>query len=620
MKGVLAVAPANVRCAIYTRRSVESGFVTEFGSIENQRDMCSAYIRSQRHRRWVELPGRYDDSGISGGTLARPGLERLLADIEQGLVDMVVIYKIDRLTRSLSNFMRLVEQFENYGVAFVCVTQTFDTRDTVGRLILNILLTFAQFEREMTSDRIRDRYKTLARNGRWIGGRLPLGYDLVDRRLVINPREAAVVREIFERFVALGSYKELTAELARNGHRTKGWTNARGERVGGNRIQPITVRKMLCNHTYVGEIAYKGAVYPAVHEPIISRELWDAVQVRAAGLRTRTARKTAPHLLTGLLYDGLGRSMSGDSARREETEYRYYRSTARRGRHRGQRQTVRVDAPLLEEMTRSAICAFFRDRFALGGAALKCGRLDAEIEGLLGRGPATARLLETLDGERLRATYAVLLRRIDITRDQVRIAMICDAIVAALGWDGFGQLRAPVRPARSGDQIHVIEFSAEHVRVGRAFTMPVRAREPDGIYAPDRKLVALVAEARAIQEAIHAERYRSLGEIARNFGRRAAYAARLIRLNYLAPDILTAIMDGRQPPDLTPRRLLFGEFAMDWTKQRSLFGFPAQDELMHGSANYARRMTARLMDSAETYDGNSDSDETLPRGRDGEAS
>jgi DNA invertase Pin-like site-specific DNA recombinase len=567
---------------------VDQGLATEFGSIASQHEMCSAYIRSQRHRGWLELPKRYDDSGFSGGTLDRPALKRLLADIQQGLVDMVVLYKIDRLSRSLANFVRMVELFERFGVTFVCVTQTFDTRDTMGRLILNILLTFAQFEREMTSDRMRDRHKSLARSGRWIGGRIPLGYDFIGKRLVINEGEAALVREIFERFVVLGSYAKLAEELRDKGRRTKAWVTGKGG--GGKVIQYTTVTNILSNKVYIGQVTHKGEAHPGLHTPIINIELWDQVQaIRERLAASRAPKSSTVQPLSGLLYDGIGREMAIRTPRTRDILRRYYGSKAPKRGGTAQPSTCRVDAAFLEDMVRTVICMLLRDRFELSGAALKRGLLDEDVEALISHGPAVARLLETLEPLRLRAAYSVLIRRIEVTRATVRIILGCDELLALLAWDGLGHLRSPIQTPATHGRVHILEFPAERVRVLRSFRMPVEARSEKG--RVNRKLTALIAEARAIQEAVHTQRHLSLAEIAASLGRYQAYAARVLRINYLAPDIQTAILDGRQPSDLTPKHLLFADFPMDWAQQRALLGFPPREEPMRGDLNYERRIT-----------------------------
>jgi len=308
------------RCAVYTRKSSEEGLDQEFNSLDAQREACEAYIASQRHEGWVLVPDRYDDGGFSGGTLERPALRRLLQDIEDGRVDVVVVYKIDRLSRSLLDFTKLVEVFDRRGVTFVSVTQSFNTTTSMGRLTLNVLLSFAQFEREVIGERIRDKFAASRKKGMWMGGTVPLGYVVKDRKLEADPAEAATVRTIFERFVKLGSITTLARELI-------------SERVRTKRNGPFdkgSVYRLLINRVYIGEAVHKGTAYPGEHQGIIDRALWDRVQsVLAVNPRVRGSRTRAqtPALLKGLIFGPTGRAMSPTHTRRGSKLYRYYVST-----------------------------------------------------------------------------------------------------------------------------------------------------------------------------------------------------------------------------------------------------------------------------------------------------
>ena len=254
-----------LRCAIYTRVSTEHGLEQEFNSLDAQREACAAYVKSQAHEGWRLIPARYDDGGFSGGTLERPALERLLADVERGLVDVVVVYKIDRLSRSLTDFAKLVDVFEAHGVTFVSVTQAFNTTTSMGRLTLNVLLSFAQFEREVIGERIRDKVAASKARGMWMGGKVPLGYDVRDRKLVVNEVEARGVRRVFELFAETGSGVETVRRLRDEGVVAR----------SGRPLDKGDVYKLLHNRTYAGEVAHKGQVYPGEHEAIVPRELWD---------------------------------------------------------------------------------------------------------------------------------------------------------------------------------------------------------------------------------------------------------------------------------------------------------------------------------------------------------
>ena len=315
-----------LRCAIYTRKSSEEGLDMEFNSLDAQRDACSAYIASQRSEGWVELANQYDDGGVSGGTLERPALKRLLADIEEDRVDVVVVYKIDRLSRALMDFAKLVEVFDRNNVTFVSVTQSFNTTTSMGRLTLNILLSFAQFEREVIGERIRDKVAASRKRGIWMGGFVPLGYEVRDRKLIINEAEAATVRMIFERFVTVGSATTLARALIAEGVR-----NRRGRLVDKGFLY-----KLLNNRVYVGEAVHKGTAYPGEHQPIISRTLWDKVHAtlrESPRVRAGRTRASTPALLKGLIFGPTGCAMTPTHTRRGDKLYRYYisQSVIKRG-------------------------------------------------------------------------------------------------------------------------------------------------------------------------------------------------------------------------------------------------------------------------------------------------
>ena len=306
-----------LRCAVYTRKSSEEGLDQEFNSLDAQREACEAYIASQKPEGWVLVPDRYDDGGFSGGTLERPALKRLLADIEDGRVDVVVVYKIDRLSRSLMDFSKLVEVFDGHAVTFVSITQSFNTTTSMGRLTLNILLSFAQFEREVIGERIRDKFAASRARGMWMGGHPPLGYDVRDRKLVVNETEAAMVRMIFERFLRVGSATVLVRELAAEGVTTK----------RGKPVDKGFLYKLLNNRVYVGEAVHKGVAYPGEHQAIIGRDLWDKVHsIIQQSPRSRAAntRAQTPALLKGIIFGADGRAMTPTHARKGGRLYRYY--------------------------------------------------------------------------------------------------------------------------------------------------------------------------------------------------------------------------------------------------------------------------------------------------------
>jgi site-specific DNA recombinase len=306
-----------LRCAVYARKSTEEGLEQEFNSLHAQREACEAYVASQRSEGWALIREPYDDGGFSGGTLERPGLKRLLADIEEGLIDVVVVYKIDRLSRSLMDFSKLVEVFDRSGVTFVSVTQSFNTTTSMGRLTLNILLSFAQFEREVTAERIRDKIRASRQKGMFMGGNVPLGYEVRDRKLIISEPDAAVVRSIFERFLRSGSATVLARELRREGIRTK-----RGKLVDKGYLY-----KLLNNRTYLGLAVHKGTAHAGEHDAIIDHALWDKVHaILVENTRTRSAntRAQTPALLRGMIFGPTGAAMSPTHTRKGNRLYRYY--------------------------------------------------------------------------------------------------------------------------------------------------------------------------------------------------------------------------------------------------------------------------------------------------------
>ena len=342
-----------LRCAVYTRKSSEEGLEQEFNSLHAQREACEAYIASQKPEGWVLVRDAYDDGGISGATLERPGLKRLLGDIEEGLVDVVVVYKIDRLSRSLADFAKLVDIFDRHEVTFVSVTQSFNTTTSMGRLTLNILLSFAQFEREVTAERIRDKIAASRRKGMWMGGNVPWGYEVRDRKLVVNAAEAAVVRSIFERFVATGSATVLARELRREGVRSN----------RGSVVHKGALYRLLSNRVYIGEAVHKGTAYPGEHAAIIDRALWNRVHTimqQSPRQRASNTRAQTPALLKGLLFGPGGAAFSPTHTRKRDRLYRYYISQAVLKQGREACPIGRVSAGEIESAVIDQLRAVFR--------------------------------------------------------------------------------------------------------------------------------------------------------------------------------------------------------------------------------------------------------------------
>ncbi len=325
-----AKAPQTVRCAIYTRVSTDQGLDQEFNSLDAQYEASRAYIRSQAHAGWTQIRARYDDGGFSGGNTDRPALQQLLEDIRARKIDVIVVYKVDRLTRSLADFAKLVELFDQHGVSFVSVTQQFNTTTSMGRLTLNVLLSFAQFEREVTSERIRDKIAASKRKGLWVGGMAPLGYDAKDRKISVNEAEAETVRTIFRRYLELGSLKLLLVDLRRQGIVTKRRILTSGKSIGGIPFTRGPLAHLLRNRFYIGEVLFKGDILPGEQHPILDSALFEAVQARLSEQRSNNvrARMDSEALLMGRVFDDRGNPMRTSHTRKAGIKYRYYVSSA----------------------------------------------------------------------------------------------------------------------------------------------------------------------------------------------------------------------------------------------------------------------------------------------------
>ncbi len=374
---------SRLRCDIYNRKSTDEGLDQEFNSLDAQRASCEAYILSQAGEGWIALKEQYDDGGISGGTMDRPALQRLLGDVEAGKIDAVVVYKVDRLTRALTDFAKIVDVFDAKNVSFVSVTQQFNTTTSMGRLTLNVLLSFAQFEREVTAERIRDKIAASKKKGMWMGGLSPLGYDAVDRKLVINEAEAETVRTLFELYLKHASVRLMKQEADRLRLRTKVRKPNNGGRHGGELFTRGHLYKLLANPIYVGEIAHQGTRHAGKHEAIIDRGTWDAVQeqlARHAVVRRCLSNAKAPSLLAGLLVDEDGNRMRPSHANKAGRRYRYYVSRALTEGSADATDGWRLPARAIEEVVLNGICDLLRNRARLIEALSLAGhRLKAML-------------------------------------------------------------------------------------------------------------------------------------------------------------------------------------------------------------------------------------------------
>jgi DNA invertase Pin-like site-specific DNA recombinase len=361
---VTAKPNKTVHCAIYTRVSTDQGLEQDFNSLDAQYDASHAYIRSQMHAGWTLLRAKYDDGGFSGGNIDRPALQRLLADVRASKIDVIVVYKVDRLTRSLADFAKLVELFDKHNVSFVSVTQQFNTTTSMGRLTLNVLLSFAQFEREVTSERIRDKIAASKRKGLWVGGMAPLGYDTKERKITVNKAEAETVRTIFRSYLKLGSLNPLMADLRRRGIVTKKRLLKSGKTVGGVPFTRGPLAHLLRNRFYIGEVAFKGEALPGEQPAVTDRKLFNAVQAKLDTQlhRYKQRRASSGAILAGRLFDDRGQRMTPTHTRKEATKYQYYISSALvQGQSEEAGTISRISAPEIEALVTKSV----RDRLGL---------------------------------------------------------------------------------------------------------------------------------------------------------------------------------------------------------------------------------------------------------------
>ena len=506
-----------MRCAIYTRKSTEHGIELEFNSLHAQREACEAYIKSQAHEGWRALSQCYDDPAYSGASLERPALQQLLTDIDAGRVNIVVVYKIDRLTRSLADFAKLVEIFDKKRVSFVAVTQQFNTTTSMGRLTLNVLLSFAQFERELSSERVRDKVAASRRKGKWTGGGVPLGYDVTDKKLTVNPVEAETVRTIFTRYLELKSVRRLRDDLDRQGIVSKRRKGKSGHHTGGLNLTHGPLVHMLKNRTYLGETGHNGEWFTGEHEPIVDKETFDQVQelMKTNSTARRHKRSENGALLTGLLYDDRGNRMTPSFTTKRDVRYRFYVSTALLNDRKADAGTLsRISGPDLE----TAVLSALKVENALVPSERKAS--DREI-------------------------VSNLIDRIEVRKNNIRIAL-------KLLNDVGGTLLNPgdLAPEET-DQIHASRYidipwlpnpSGPLAHVDESAT-----RSGD----PDPALIQAVARAHSWTQLLIDGAHTSIDSLAVATSMHPKVIRKSIRLAFLAPEITEAIVLGCQPKSLT---------------------------------------------------------------------
>lgn len=559
-----------LRCAVYTRKSSDEGLEQSFNSLHAQRDACEAFIASQKHEGWVLLKDAYDDGGLSGGSMERPALQRLLADVDNGRIDIVVVYKVDRLTRSLADFAKLTERFDANGTSFVSVTQSFNTSTSMGRLTLNVLLSFAQFEREVAGERIRDKITLSKRRGMWMGGLPPLGYDGIDRKLVINGKEADTVRLIYRRYLEAGSIADLKRVLDAEGIVSKRRCFADGRMMGGVAISRGALYQILRNRLYCGQIAHRGEVHQGQHEAIIVQELWDKVQalLEEQGRRRRGIQngQSAKALLAQRIFDAHGNTMSPTHSNKNGRRYHYYTSAplVRGGRGKG----LRVPAADLEELVAGTLGDHLRDPIWIAGLA---GNID--VHGAT-RLIDAARELAKGTGERSK-THGTdagvsrrllgLVERLDVAADRITVHISRSKFASELAKIDPG-LAETIQSAAS----LTICVPARLQRRGKQMRL-VLGEVRSSTRAPDPELVALIGDAHRWFEDLQTGRGPTIAAIARRDRQQVSHVSRTLSLAFLAPDITRMILNGKQPDTLTPERLKAARpLPLDWNEQRQL--------------------------------------------------
>lgn len=558
-----------LNCAIYTRKSSDEGLEKEFNSLDAQREACAAYILSQKHAGWVPLPDLYDDGGLSGGTMERPALLRLLADIKSGKVQIVVVYKVDRLTRSLADFAKIVDVLHAHSASFVSVTQQFNTTTSMGRLTPNMLLSFAQFEREIAGERIRDKIAASKAKGMWMGGNVPLGYDVRERKLIVNDAEAETVRMIFHRYAELGSVRVLGRELDRLGVVSKRREGAGGVLAGGNRFSRGALYTLLQNPIYRGEIGHQEKVYPGQHDAIIDAELWQRVQVKLAGNRqARTLGETAdePSLLAGLILDGEGQRMTPTHAVKNGRRYRYYVTTQLiSGPREDHAKGWRIPAGDIEVLVLDRLRAFLTSDRDLGEAL---SRFDLDASAVRTAMAKARQLVEgwaSIPPIKLRELVRTVVETITVDDERV-VASLKPSELAIILLGEKCNLPEALQPGAIE-----LTIDAKLRRAGKGIRLVVGggvAEKPDG------QMVALLRDAHATREALLSGRDETIDAMSQRLGINRDILSARLRLTYLAPDILRALVLGRPAERLTPAGLLSlcKDLPHDWQLQRTVIG------------------------------------------------
>lgn len=555
----MAKSPSpRLRCAIYTRKSTDDGLDKDFNSLDAQREACAAYVMSQRHEGWVLHPDLYDDGGCTGGNMERPGLQQLLDDVKAGLVDIVVVYKVDRLTRSLTDFAKIVEVLDDAGASFVSVTQAFNTTNSMGRLTLNVLLSFAQFEREVISERIRDKVAASKAKGMWMGGPVPLGYRVDNRKLIVVPEEAGTVLNIMQRYLACDTVTDLLLEMTQDGIVTAKRRQRDGTIRGGVPFRRGGLISMLSNRIYIGEIVHKGASYPGEHEAIIDRDLFDQVQVKLTCQprpRVQSGRHRVVSVLAGMLADDTGKPMVPTHTRNHGRRYRYY---VTRPSEVGSGLATRLPAPELEEAVRVASAGFLSDSVQLRELVpdLPTHQLSALINHA---NQLSERMTEASPSEMQEVLKALKLTA-TVHRDGVSASFCQSALLQGAKIDADDGHRLPIEiPCALETYGHEQRLRLDPLRSDQA--------------RPDDQLLDLLARAFSARDQLLTM---DEVQVSSTSATEIRHLRRIARISYLDPAIIRSILDGTQPRDLTSRKLWrIGTLPIAWHEQKLALGCSA---------------------------------------------
>jgi site-specific DNA recombinase len=569
-----------VRCAIYTRKSSEEGLEMSFNSLDAQREACQSFIASQRQEGWTALPTLYDDGGYSGGSMERPALRRLLNDVENGQVNTIVVYKVDRLTRSLADFAKIVEALDARGVSFVSVTQQFNTTTSMGRLTLNVLLSFAQFEREVTGERIRDKIAASKRKGMWMGGRVPLGYDVKQRKLVVNQEEARLVNDLYRWYLELGSVSKLKAYLDKQSIKSKKRISAAGNHSGGVSFFPGALYLILQNPIYLGEVRHRNQSYLGEHKAIVPKDLWEWVQAKLKSDnqgRRNGIKANCSSMLVALLQNTAGKRFSPSHTVKNGKRYRYYVLQSGAKDSDSQSNALRLPAYDVERQVSLRLRSFLQSA-------------NEVMKGLtiLGDHPEFAQRLVTAakkQGEEwpaaspsaVRDFVRKVVRRVVVEEDKIDLEVSRGELRGSITNNQIGTAYREALQGQEASSDDIIHLTVE-VRLKRCGGEMRLVVSPDSPTPQEiTPILKAVVRAHRWREGVLAGEVPNRMVAAKRLNLNEEYLRRVLGCAFLAPDILEAILDGRHSSDLTVKTLSRRNLPLDWTEQRTQLGFPRRE-------------------------------------------